>query len=440
MSIVVVAPAFLRRAFRPLANAGLLLLLLAPLLILGAGCSALPAVPARTTGGAAAGTEGRRLLLACLEAHGGARGYAALRDVNVRYDSQWQPFVNGLQPKLVDAGFRGGSEERYLRAAGIGGGSVVAQHHRGASGEKHVFRRATGSGPRSIAVSFNGQPATDPEATAAAALVADAYALFLFGPDFIVRRGGPVERLPEATSVNGRPCDQVLAILRPGLGLSAEDRVILAIDRQDRTLRRVQFTLEGLESTRGADVHVDLGGQTRRAGVLFPTEFYERIDRPGGDRGPPLADTGSGREPGLHRGRSRRPAVPRPGGCARGADLGNWRELARRLGARIRRAAAQRDFLRGLRSLGKRGLHTAQAQLQAANLFALGFHLLEQLPVATRAGPNVHKQIRCRAEKQDAEDFEEQEHRTGDWRAFLLSANDARRPRRRGRCRGVAAP
>ena len=62
--------------------------------------------------------------------------------------------------------------------------------------------------------------------------------------------------------------------------MTPEDKVILFIDRQDHRLRRVQFTLNALESTRGAEVHVDLLTQQRLAGVLWPTRYRERIDRP----------------------------------------------------------------------------------------------------------------------------------------------------------------
>ncbi len=42
----------------------------------------------------------------------------------------------------------------------------------------------------------------------------------------------------------------------------------------------MQFTLNALESTKGAEVHVDLMDHRRLAGVLWPTRYSERIDRP----------------------------------------------------------------------------------------------------------------------------------------------------------------
>ena len=104
--------------------------------------------------------------------------------------------------------------------------------------------------------------------------------MFLFGPDFFVRRAAALQKLPDTGDVDGRACDKLLAVLQPGFGLSKEDRVVLYIDRQDHLLRRVSFTLNALESTQGAEVHVDLLEPQRLAGVMLPTRFYEHIDRP----------------------------------------------------------------------------------------------------------------------------------------------------------------
>ena len=115
---------------------------------------------------------------------------------------------------------------------------------------------------------------------AAASLVTDAYSMFVFGPDFFRQRAAKLKRLNSTRDVDGQPCDELLAVLRPGIGRSEEDRVILFIDQSTKVLRRVQFTLDALESTRGAEVQVDLSKHEKLAGVLFPTEYYEHIDRP----------------------------------------------------------------------------------------------------------------------------------------------------------------
>jgi hypothetical protein len=69
-------------------------------------------------------------------------------------------------------------------------------------------------------------------------------------------------------------------VLRPGFGNAKEDRVILFIDRATKQLRRVRMTLSGLESTLGAEVDVTFRDFRTIEGVLWPTDFDERIRVP----------------------------------------------------------------------------------------------------------------------------------------------------------------
>lgn len=170
---------------------------------------------------------------------------------------------------LADTRFRRGSEERVLV-----GPRIVAQDHSGPAGQKRVFR-----GPGAISVGYNGVPSEDDEVRRAAALVADAYLLFLLGPFYFDRPGVTFAAHGEAI-VDGGECDGVLAVLRPGFGTAAEDRVILFIDRSSKQLRRVRMTLNGLESTRGAEVDVTFRDFRRIGGILWPTDFDERIRVP----------------------------------------------------------------------------------------------------------------------------------------------------------------
>ncbi len=241
-----------------------------------AGCgSPLPPIPSTPAAAIPPSADARALFDACLAAHGGVAAYSRLHDVNVRFSSHWAAIGPKLQPKLADTGYRQGSEEWYLA---MPNGWTVDQTHRGPKGLKHVLRVP----PDDVFVNYRGEsgPSKEPEVNAAASLVTDAYAMFLFGPDFFRRRGAKLQRLATAGDVDGQPCDELLAVLQPGFGLSREDRVILFIDRQSHLLRRVQFTLNALESTRGAEVQVDLSRHQKLAGVMFPTEFYEQIDRP----------------------------------------------------------------------------------------------------------------------------------------------------------------
>ena len=236
----------------------------AALAVTVAACTSLPD-PAGTPDSRA---QGARLLALAATAHGDA-AFGRLRDVNVAFDGEWAPLAGRVQPVLVDERYRGRSQERLLPAQ-----DAVGQTHRGPGGVKQVFRDAAG-----VRVWYDGVANADPQVDAAAALVADGYRLFLLGPIWLQRHGSAFEAAGE-DRVGGRACDWLLATLRPGLGLAAEDRVALCIDRESRLMRRVRFSLEGLDSTRGAVAEVDTDGYVERAGVRWPTRFVERLRRP----------------------------------------------------------------------------------------------------------------------------------------------------------------
>lgn len=212
--------------------------------------------------------QARALVTASQKAHGSA-AFGRIKDLSVRYEGQWAAIGPRFQPVLVDAKFRGGSEERIILSQ-----RVIAQSHTGPGGVKHVLRE-----PGKISIAYNGTVSQDTEAREAAALVADAYALFLLGP-FYFRQGGTIFTMNGESRVDQALCDEVLAILRPGFGMSEEDRVILSIDRHSKLLRRVRMTLNGLDSTRGAEVDVTFRDFKRIHGVLWPTDFDERIRSP----------------------------------------------------------------------------------------------------------------------------------------------------------------
>ena len=208
------------------------------------------------------------LVAASQRAHG-KNAFAKVRDVSVRYDGQWASLGPRFQPVLADTSFRRASEERLLVAP-----RIIAQEHTGPAGKKVVVRA-----PGKITVGYNGAPSTDYETKRAAALVGDAYTLFLLGPFYFDRPGVVLAPNGEAV-VDKAMCEQVLAVLRPGFGTAKEDRVILFIDRATKQLRRVRMTLNGLESTRGAEVDVTFRDFRTIEGVLWPTDFDERIRVP----------------------------------------------------------------------------------------------------------------------------------------------------------------
>src|SRR4051812_49135856 len=115
-------------------------------------------------------------LLQSAQAHGLA-AYRELRDINIAYDGQWRPLIDRIQPEVVDAGYRGSSQERLMPQLGIN-----AQLYQGPRGRKKVFwRRAIADGAGSagataeIAVWRNGTPTEDAPGLDAAALVAEGY-------------------------------------------------------------------------------------------------------------------------------------------------------------------------------------------------------------------------------------------------------------------------
>ena len=227
-------------------------------------------------------TEAARALLErSAEAHGLA-AFRAIADLSLRYEGEWAPIINRLQPVLVDEGFRGASEERLLPRQGL-----VAQAHAGPSGAKQVVRRAV-AGEAGAAVWFNGTPAETADQRAAAALVADGYLLFLLGPMCLTGGWAQPRSLAgavgdaETIEVHGArwDCDVIRLDVSPGLGFAPSDRLALYIDRGEGLMRRVRFSLDGLRSTRGAVAEVDASGHIGRFGVRWPTRFHERLLRP----------------------------------------------------------------------------------------------------------------------------------------------------------------
>jgi len=204
----------------------------------------------------------------CQKAHG-VDAFSKVRDLSVRYEGRWGAIGPRFQPVLVDSPFRRDSEERLILSK-----RIMAQTHTGPSGTKHVLRQ-----PGKVAVAYNGTPAQEVEVNQAAALVADAYTMFLLGP-FFFQPTRMVFAMNGESKVDGEPCDEVLALLRPGFGMAEEDRVILSIDRTQKQLRRVRMTLNGLASTRGAEVDVTFRDFRKIDGVLWPTDFDERIRSP----------------------------------------------------------------------------------------------------------------------------------------------------------------
>jgi hypothetical protein len=236
------------------------------------GCSTpLPLGLAPNTDAAAAAR-----LMDSAVAHGLA-AYRQISDINVGFAGQWRPLINRIQPEVVDADYRGPSQERLLPKLG-----VVGQAYTGPRGRKNVFwRRGDGSAaqPGEVGVWYDGQPSSSPALRTAAAVVAECAGLFLLGPLWLVDRRLPMQ-MAGSERVDGRWCDVVQVWLSPGLGQAPLDRVALYIDREDAVMRRLRFTLEGFAGTRGAVAEVDTFEHQRRFGVLWPMRSYEEVVHP----------------------------------------------------------------------------------------------------------------------------------------------------------------
>ncbi len=236
------------------------------LLALITGCGSIPMPKGSTSQ-----PEALALLLQSQQAHGKA-AFESIKDINVSYTGKWFDLITRIQPAITDTAFRQTSQERMLMADGL-----IAQIHAGPGGGKTV-QEESANGQRQLAIWYNQQPHTSPAQMAASHLVLHAYQIFLY-PAFYVQRATQLE-LAGRSVLNGRDCDNLLAVLRPGIGNSVEDRALLCIDRQDKLVRNVWITLEGSEPSKGAVVSVAHDKFVEVGGVVWPTHFYETVVRP----------------------------------------------------------------------------------------------------------------------------------------------------------------
>ncbi len=216
---------------------------------------------------AVSGVDAKGILEQSAKAHGDL--YQSVAEVEVGYKGEWSKFAKRVQPTLVDAGYRQSSTERYLTKSG-----VVHQKHRGSSGAKLVYRDEM-----SVNVCYDGNASTDGEVNDAAALVADAYKLFLFGSSYLLANGRELEYVGTRVE-NGTTFHLVQGALVPGLGFSERDEFIAWTSVDTKLLHRIQFTLNGLKSTRGADVSVEFSGFSEQSGFILPRTFMEHVERP----------------------------------------------------------------------------------------------------------------------------------------------------------------
>ncbi|MEO7013343.1 MAG: hypothetical protein ABI127_03475 [Dokdonella sp.] len=214
------------------------------------------------------GLDAAAIFAGCVEAHGGdVRDYAG--DINISTNGQWYKLIQRIQPIVSDAGFRVTSEERYRPRDGL-----YSVHHEGPLGSKQVVRTQEG-----ITVYYNGQRESDPVKIRATAMTNDAFQMFHFGPSFLKARATSMVRIADARE-EGRKYRRLLATVKPGFGEAAQDQVVLWIDAQTSRLFRVHMTLNGFESTQGANVDTTFLDYRKVGPFLLPVRFHERVRSP----------------------------------------------------------------------------------------------------------------------------------------------------------------
>ena len=212
--------------------------------------------------------QAKQILDRSAQTHGAP--WSNYRKVTVSYDGKWAPFVNRIQPDLVDSGFRKRSAEIYDTRAG-----TVRQEHQGEEGRKEVFRSRKG-----VDVAYSPKKKITKAQRDASALVADAYTAFLFGTSWLQEHATNIS-LIEAALIEGHKCHRIQGRLQPGYGFSEHDDFIVWVDTKNHLCRRIQFTLNGLESTQGSDVSVTFSNFVKtKDGSVWPSEFLEYVERP----------------------------------------------------------------------------------------------------------------------------------------------------------------
>lgn len=224
----------------------------------------------------ASSDEARTLLDQSIEAHGG--NLRLERDLSVAYEGEWGRAIRRIQPILVDYDHRHRSEERLLLN---GPRASITQVHQGPEGQKTVVRTGglDADDPGTTSVFYGNREETDEDVVKASALVADAYVMFILGPSYFDRPGADL-RMTTPKREGGRLYERIAARLRPGLGESEEDLVVLWIDSDSKLLHRIHFTLEGTPQTRGADVDLTFHDHREFDGYLVPTYYVERVRAP----------------------------------------------------------------------------------------------------------------------------------------------------------------
>lgn len=191
-------------------------------------------------------------------AHGGER-MAELHNLNVSIDGEWKQLIRRIQPLVTDYKYRVISQERIMPRA-----RVYSANYIGPAGKKSLFRT-----PNSVSVNYDNKNSTDQAVLSSTALTADSFHLFLLGPLSLEKWRDHVTRLTDK-KINDVLHWRIHVNRIPGFGFSERDDIVLWVNSKNNLTSRVQITLEGHESTRGAHVEVDYLKYVHEQGYTFP--------------------------------------------------------------------------------------------------------------------------------------------------------------------------
>jgi hypothetical protein len=238
------------------------------LLVIISGCASQFPNPQNAKFQSASDVDGQKLFLKTFKVHGGD-AINELNDVNVGITGQWKKLITKIQPLVTDFKYRVDSQERILVKE-----FTYASLYTGPSGNKKVVRT-----PFSVIVFYNKMPSLDSQVLSSTALTADAFFTFLLGPLALHKWKDSFTRIDDKFE-SGNNYHRIHLLREPGFGLSKADELVLWIDAVTFRTTKIQITIEGHSTTKGAHVQVDYLDYIQVGKYLFPSDFYEKVNAP----------------------------------------------------------------------------------------------------------------------------------------------------------------
>lgn len=200
--------------------------------------------------------------------HGGL-SLDELTSLSYDLNGEWKYLITKIQPLVTDSEYRVRSQEIVYPQVG-----AYHANYDGPKGSKWVLQKQG-----LTEVFYDGAASRDLDVLQSTALTAESFYIFALGPLALKNLSGSFERLPNI-SENGRNYLRIYAEMRPGIGESDLDEIVLWIDPDTWLTWRVRFTLEGYVSTQGANVDVTFTDYVELGDFVFPSSFFERVRAP----------------------------------------------------------------------------------------------------------------------------------------------------------------